>query len=57
MLLNNQWKMLNHQNDDIRYEIHRCYSDLNIYEEKVEILDNMTQLATQSLEVYFEKVN
>jgi hypothetical protein len=56
VLLNAQVKIVENQNDDIRHEIHRCYADLNKYDDKLQTLDNMTQLATQSLEVYFQKV-
>jgi hypothetical protein len=49
-------KNLQHRNDDIRYEMNRCNHDLHKYDDKLQILDNMTQLATQSLEVYFQAV-
>ena len=48
--------MLENQNDEIRHETHRCQSDLQKYDDKLQMLDNMTQLATQSLEIYFQKV-
>ena len=54
--LNAEWKTLEGQNNEIRHEIKRCYSDLRKYDEKLQMLDNMTQLATQSLEVYFQTV-
>lgn len=49
-------KNLASQNNDILHEINRCENDLQKYDEKLQILDNMTQLATQSLEVYFQTV-
>lgn len=54
--LNAVLKTLVHQNNDILHEINRCENDLLKYDEKIQILDNMTQLATQSLEVYFQTV-
>lgn len=54
--LNTEWKTLEGQNNEIRHEIKRCYSDLRKYDEKLQILDNMAQLATQSLEAYFQTV-
>ena len=56
VLLNTELKILENQNDEIRHEINRCHSDLRKYDEKLQILDNMTHLATQSLEVYFQTV-
>jgi predicted DNA-binding protein YlxM (UPF0122 family) len=49
-------KNLTNQNKEILHEINRCNNDLQKYDEKLQILDNMTQLATQSLEVYFQTV-
>ena len=54
--LNIELQSLSNQNDEILCEINRCESDLQKYDEKLQILDNMTQLATQSLEVYFQAV-
>lgn len=49
--------MLESQNNEINHEIDRCRRDLHKYDNKLQILDNMTQLATQSLEVYFQAVS
>jgi len=54
--LNAELKNLTNQNNEILQEINRCNNDLHKYNEKLQILDNMTQLATQSLEVYFQTV-
>ncbi len=56
VLLNTELKTLENQNDEIRHEINRCYSDLQKYDDKLQTLDNMTHLATQSLEIYFQTV-
>jgi tRNA isopentenyl-2-thiomethyl-A-37 hydroxylase MiaE len=56
VLLNTELKTLESQNDEIRHEINRCHTDLQKYDDKLQILDNMTHLATQSLEVYFQTV-
>ena len=55
--LNSELKNLTTQNNEILHEINRCDNDLQKYEEKLQILDNMSQLATQSLEVYFQTVS
>lgn len=55
--LNIELKNLTNQNNEILHEINRCENDLLKYHEKLQILDNMTELATQSLEVYFQTVN
>ncbi|CAF4662558.1 unnamed protein product [Rotaria sp. Silwood1] len=52
--LNIELKNLTNQNNEILHEINRCDNDLQKYDEKLQLLDNMTQLATQSLEVYFQ---
>ncbi|CAF1208540.1 unnamed protein product [Rotaria sordida] len=52
--LNIELKNLTNQNNEILHEINRCDNDLKKYNEKLQLLDNMTQLATQSLEVYFQ---
>lgn len=54
--LNIELKTLTNQNNEIIHEINRCNNDLQKYVEKLQVLDNMTQLATQSLEVYFQTV-
>ena len=54
--INTELKNLANQNNEILHEINRCDHDLQKYEEKLQILDNMTQLATQSLEMYFQTV-
>jgi len=54
--LNAELKNLSNQNNEILHEINRSNNDLHKYDEKLQILDNMTQLATQSLEVYFQTV-
>jgi hypothetical protein len=54
--LNAELKNLTNQNNEILHEINRCDNDLQKYDEKLQILDNMTHLATQSLEVYFQTV-
>jgi hypothetical protein len=36
--------------------MNRCNNDLQKYDEKLQVLDNMNLLATQSLEVYFQTV-
>lgn len=56
VLLNTELKILEGQNNEIRHEINRCHSDLRKYDDKLQILDNMTHLATQSLEIYFQTV-
>jgi hypothetical protein len=56
VLLNIELKTLENQNNEIRHEINRCHSDLRKYNDKLQVLDNMTHLATQSLEVYFQAV-
>ena len=56
VLLNTEFKILESQNDEIRHETNRCDSDLRKYNDKLQVLDNMTHLATQSLEVYFQAV-
>jgi hypothetical protein len=56
VLLNSDLKTLDNQNNEIHHEISRCHSDLQKYDDKIQVLDNMTQLATQSLEVYFQAV-
>lgn len=53
-MLKTELKSMEYQNDEIRHEINRCHSDLAKYDDKLQVLDNMTQLATQSLEVYFQ---
>jgi len=50
-------KNLINQNNEIIQEMNRSNLDLQRYEEKLQILDNMTELATQSLEVYFQTVS
>ena len=47
---------LERQNNEIRRETNRCDHDLHKYDEKLQVLENMTQLATQSLEHYFQAV-
>ncbi|CAF0850851.1 unnamed protein product [Adineta ricciae] len=42
------------RNEEILQEIKRCNTDLQKYDEKLQVLDNMTQLATESLEAYFQ---
>ncbi|CAF0906973.1 unnamed protein product [Adineta ricciae] len=54
IMLNTEWKSLESQNNEIRHEINRCRTDLQKYDDKLQVLDNMTHLATQSLEVYFQ---
>ena len=49
-------KTLGIQNNEINHEIDRCRHDLHKYNNKLQMLDNMTHLATQSLEVYFQAV-
>ncbi len=56
VLLNTELKTLENQNNEIRHEINRCHCDLRKYDDKLQVLDNMTHLATQSLEVYFQAV-
>ncbi|CAF0928592.1 unnamed protein product [Didymodactylos carnosus] len=48
-------KDLRQRNSEIRHEIDRHDCQLKRHQEKLEILDNMTQLASQSLETYFDK--
>lgn len=55
--LNTELKNLINQNNEIIQEMNRSNLDLQRYEEKLQILDNMTELATQSLEVYFQTVS
>ena len=55
--LNAELKNLENRNEEIRREINRFNHDLHKYDEKLQILDNMTQLATQSLEDYFQAVS
>ncbi|CAF0950525.1 unnamed protein product, partial [Adineta steineri] len=52
--LNVELKTLINQNNEILHEINRCNNDLQKYDEKLQILDNMSELATQSLEAYFQ---
>ncbi|CAF0775656.1 unnamed protein product [Adineta steineri] len=52
--LNVELKTLITQNNEILHEINRCNNDLQKYDEKLQILDNMSELATQSLEAYFQ---
>ncbi|CAF2053216.1 unnamed protein product [Rotaria magnacalcarata] len=54
ILLNIELKNLSNQNNEIVHEINRSENDLQKYDEKLQMLDNMSQLATQSLEVYFQ---
>ncbi|CAF3418670.1 unnamed protein product [Rotaria socialis] len=54
ILLNIEFKNLSNQNNEILHEINRSENDLQKYDEKLQMLDNMSQLATQSLEVYFQ---
>ncbi|CAF0769132.1 unnamed protein product [Adineta ricciae] len=54
IMLNTEWKILESQNNEICREINRCRADLQKYDDKLQVLDNMTHLATQSLEVYFQ---
>ncbi|CAF1391518.1 unnamed protein product [Rotaria magnacalcarata] len=54
ILLNSEMKTLEIQNNEINHEIDRCRHDLHKYDNKLQMLDNMTHLATQSLEVYFQ---
>ena len=56
-MLSTEWKILESQNNEIRHEINRCRADLQKYDDKLQVLDNMTHLATQSLEVYFQAVS
>ncbi len=56
VLLNTEFKILESQNEEIRHETNRCDSDLRKYDDKLQVLENMTHLATQSLEVYFQAV-
>jgi len=56
-MLKTELKSLDDQNNEIRHEINRAHADLAKYDDKLQILDNMTQLATQSLEVYFQAVS
>ena len=54
--LNTELKTLSTQNNEILHEINRCENDLQKYDEKLQMLENMTHLATQSLENYFQTV-
>ncbi|UJR30842.1 hypothetical protein I4U23_018357 [Adineta vaga] len=52
--LHTELKNLLNQNNEILQEMSRCNTDLQKYDEKLQVLDNMTHLATESLEVYFQ---
>ena len=55
-MLNSELNILEAQNDEILHEINHCQMNLEKYDNKLQLLDNMTQLATQSLEIYFQTV-